>query len=219
MLGVLGLSPATKPFFCGNRRAGGAQGAVGRRAGDSQVPLLAASIPFPCSLCEACRKGDCWAVHTATGRGEQLRGKTAGYVSSPNGLDEGQETDRRHGFVDGGWRLKSFPHWTTAWLEATEAHPTSLAFPDCLTACGVFGSRWILKKPSSVYVGIASADEISAHFYHVQKPQVSLFLMVLENVWPCQWLMLCGHFKQLKTPFWPQTPMECGSPLSVTMTA
>lgn len=64
---------------------------------------MAASTPFPCSLCEACRKGNCWAVHTATGKGEQLRGKAAGdNISSPNGLDEGQETDRRQGFVDGG---------------------------------------------------------------------------------------------------------------------
>lgn len=71
----------------------GPEEAVGRRAGDSQVPLLAASIPFPCCLCEACRKGNCWAVHTAMGKGEQLRGETAGYdVSSPHGLDEGQET-------------------------------------------------------------------------------------------------------------------------------
>lgn len=162
----MGLSPATKPFFCGNRRAEGPGRAVGRRAGDSQVPLWAASTPFPCSLCEACRKGNCWAVHTAMGKGEQLRGKAAGdNISSPNGLDEGQETDRRQGFVDGGWRLKSFPHWTTAWLEAIEAHPTSPAFPGCLNACGVFDSCWILKKSSSVYVGIARADEISAHFY------------------------------------------------------
>lgn len=43
----MGLSPATKPFFCGNRRAEGPGRAVGRRAGDSQVPLWAASIPFP----------------------------------------------------------------------------------------------------------------------------------------------------------------------------
>lgn len=88
------------PSFVGTEELAGPGGTVGGRAGDSQVPLLAASVPLPCSLCEACRKGNCWA---AMGKGEQLGGKTAGYnASSPHGLDKGQETDRQHGFVDGG---------------------------------------------------------------------------------------------------------------------
>lgn len=123
--------------------------------------------------------------------------------------------DRKHaGFLEGGWRAQILFSPQNNCLARNHRGPSNVPslsrLPDCV---------WGLKKPSSVYVGIASADEISGHFYHVQKLQVSLLLTVLENFWPCQGRMLCGHFKQLKTPFCPQTPTECGSPLWGTMPA
>ena len=75
------------------------------------------------------------------GKGEQLRGKTAGYnVRSPNGSDEGWETDRWHGFLDGGWRLKSFPHWTPAWLKVRG--PSNFPGLSGLTSC--VGGFWLM---------------------------------------------------------------------------
>lgn len=67
MLGVLGLSPATKnPSFVGTEELEGPGGGVGRRVVAARC-LCWQLLFFPCTLSEACRKGNCCSlvVHTA----------------------------------------------------------------------------------------------------------------------------------------------------------
>lgn len=98
MLGVMGLSPATKKPSSvvteswRGREEVWAGGRVTARYLSWQllffIPVLYLN---PVERETAGLFTQLWSG----GKGEQLRGKTAGYnISSPNGLDEGQETDR-----------------------------------------------------------------------------------------------------------------------------
>lgn len=105
MLGVLGLSPATKnPSFVGTEELEGPG-----RCGQESRWQPGASVGSFCFFPALCLKpveretAGLFIQLWSGGKGEQLRGKTSGSnVSSLNGLDEGQETDRRYGFMHGG---------------------------------------------------------------------------------------------------------------------
>lgn len=59
----IGLVSLNKnPYFLGTEELEGLGEGVGRRIGDSLSPV-SSFCTFSCALFQACKKGNCWAVH------------------------------------------------------------------------------------------------------------------------------------------------------------
>lgn len=195
---------------------------------------MAASVLFPWTLFEACRGGNCWGCSYSHGCCERTAIKRKTYwlhADSPNGLDEGQESDTRHCLHSRRLKAQVLSPLNT---RLAESHRGPSIFPDLTrlsTVCGFFGLGWSWRNRCHPIHALALLVQMEfqpifatgrslrwVFSWLCLKPVAFNCSSFCSSLWPHEWLTSCAHFQLLRHPFWPHTPRGFGSPPWVTVT-
>lgn len=167
MLGVLGLSPATKSLALWERKSWRGLGKVWAGGWVTAGPRVGGFCASP--LRSVWR--DCGAVHAAVASCDRRAVMRQSYwlLCQLTRWGKGQEMDRQQVCSDRGGRPHPFRLGAHAWLRATGASPASLTSPDCppggVDLSAHASIERIVATPSLHWCG--QGDEVSARFYSV----------------------------------------------------